>query len=343
MSYEDDAIRGAVAAIADRAHAPQRITAGLDARTRVMRQRRLVLRAAGAAVAVAAVGGGLEVYRSAAGTGAGRPEEPGSPKAPGGFPKVAGGPGGGWLEAAATWRPTFLPDGYGQVMASVLVSGGAAAATSRGWAPAPGTDTTGASVTLIVGDDGPPRHTGGTVSINGVEAEVLDRIEAASGVTWVPAGGQRLTVIVTGSDRTVERDLAVAVAESLRPDSTKIAVGPRLGFLPEPYKSGSWWYTARADLYGPAWSVDLAVNGPGSSLTLVFGPAVQRSFDPAGAEPVRVRGADGLLSKGGDQLFVPQDGYNLSITAPQPGLDLPVVAQALDVGPVPDISWYGSR
>ncbi|MER7282362.1 hypothetical protein ABT369_48815 [Dactylosporangium sp. NPDC000244] len=339
MSYEDDAIRGAIATIADRAHAPQRITAALDARTRVMRQRRLVLRAAGAAVAVAAVGGGLEVYRSVAGPG--RPGEPGSPKAPGGFPKVAGGPGGGWLEATATWRPGFLPDGYGQVMASVLVSGGAAAATSRGWAPAPGTGTTGATVTLIIGDDGPPRHTGGTVSINGVEAEVLDRIEGASGVTWVPAGGQRLTVIVTGSDRTVERDMAVAVAESLRPDSTKIAVGPRLGFLPDPFTSGSWWYTARAD--GTAWSIDLAVNGPSSSLTLEFGPAVQRSFDPAGAQPVRVRNADGLLSKSGDQLFVPQDGYNLLITAPQSGLELPRIAEGLEVGPVPDVSWYGSR
>ncbi|WP_433076683.1 hypothetical protein ACQP1P_32570 [Dactylosporangium sp. CA-052675] len=341
MSYEDDAIRGAIATIADRAHAPQRITAALDARTRVMRQRRLVLRAAGAAVAVAAVGGGLEVYRSAAGPGTGRPGDPGSPKEPGGFPKVAGGPGGGWLEATATWRPTFLPDGYGQVMASVLVSGGTAAATSRGWVPAPGTDTTGASVTLIIGDDGPPRHTGGTVSINGVEAELLDRIEAAAGVTWVPAGGQRLTVIVTGTDRTVERDMAVAVAESLRPDSARIAVGPRLGFLPDPFQSRPWWYTARAD--GTAWSIDLAVNGPSSSLTLEVGPAVQRSFDPAGAQPVRVRNADGLLSRGGDQLFVPQDGYNLSVTAPQSGLDLPKIAEALEVGPVPDVSWYGSR
>nr|BFE56271.1 hypothetical protein GCM10020063_007970 [Dactylosporangium thailandense] len=341
MSYEDDAIRGAIATIADRAHAPQRIAAALDVRTRVIRQRRLVLRAAGAAVAVAAVGGGLEVYRSTARPG--RPEEPGSPKAPGGFPKVSGGPGGGWLEATATWRPGFLPDGYGQVMASVLVSGGAAAATSRGWAPAPGTDTTGATVTLIIGDDDPLRHTGGTVSINGVEAEVLDRIEAASGVTWVPAGGQRVTVIVTGSDRTVERDMAVAVAESLRPDSTKIAVGPRLGFLPDPFTSGSWWYTARADLYGPAWTVDLAVNGPGSSLTLVWGPAVRRSFDPAGAQRVRVRNADGLLSRDGNELFVPQDGYNLEITAPQAGLQLPRIAEGLEVGPVPDISWYGSR
>src|SRR5581483_10568511 len=116
-----EAVRAAIEAIADGAHPPQRVRAALDARTRHHRQRRLVLRAAGAAAGVTVAGaGGFAVYRLA------RPERTA-------FPEIAGGPGGGWLQVALRWRPGWLPDGYGATTLGAVVDGTSVAEVERIW------------------------------------------------------------------------------------------------------------------------------------------------------------------------------------------------------------------
>ena len=99
MTNLDD-IRSALAAIADEAPPAQRVRANLDVAARRQRQRRTLLRVAGA--------GGLAASAGVAGAGylaARRSPRP---------PTPTDEPGRGWLKVPYRYRPTWLPDGIGQ-------------------------------------------------------------------------------------------------------------------------------------------------------------------------------------------------------------------------------------
>jgi hypothetical protein len=347
-----EAIRAAFAAIADETVSPERVRATLAARARRHRQRRIVLRTAGAGAAAAIAGTvGLDVWRR-------------SGSVQDGFPQLAGGPGGGWLEVPLRYRPTWLPTGYGQAGIDLIVADQQAAAVARTWQPAgpPGSGLT-PSVRLTVGwhDRLPqPRGRADNVAVNGVDGEVVqsDSTEALTSVRWQPPGQPPLMVTVLREgepDR--RRDDALRVARSLRSTTGRVWVGPRFGWLPPEFAAVPWTFVVGFD---SAWQESVAVYTEERALVVCIGPEAHKGlFDRAAAEPIRVRGLDGWKNQPNGQLFVTlPDGIEVFLQfdpgAPQgssspdapradPIPDLVRIVEAFDFGPWPDMSWVGTR
>ena len=333
-----DAIRAAIEAIADEAHPPQQVRAALDARTRHHRQRRLLLRAAGAVAAATATGaGGIAVYRLS------RPERTV-------FPEIVGGLGGGWLQVALRWRPDWLPDGYGATSLDAVIDGTSVVAAGRTWTPPQRPD--GPKLAFVALTSGwsdvyaqfPTAARTDRVDIGGVPGDLSSFDTGGVLLTWQPAGQPRLSVSVGVDDGDAgrERDIAVRVARSLRPDPGAFAVGPRPGSLPDVFAGLPWSYTLKAE--GTMWSQSVFIRNGDANLEVWAAPDVRPLYDIGGSAPIDIDGARAWLDAQHRQLFIEHlDDRDVEITTTIDGVDLPQVAREFDLGPVPDMTWYGGR
>ena len=337
---DSNAIRDAINAIADRAHPPQRIRAAVEARSRFYRQRRLVLRTTGAAATAAVAGiGGVGVYRLTRRGGTG-------------FPSIVGGPGGGWLHAEPRWRPGWLPDGFGLTSLGAVVDGDTAVVATRTWTRP---QQTGQRTTPFIGlttgwsdPYAPGSVTGETraVDVDGTAGE-LRTLDDGAGVwlTWQPAGEPKLTVSVSlpGADSEEERAVATRVAESLRRDPETVPIGPRAGWLPPEFATRPWMFTL-AELDG-TWAQHITVSTPSTELIVAMGPGVGRSWNTDGGRQIRIGGVDAWLGPDNSAwLLMPfPGGIDVLVSTFTTGADLVRIVENLDVGPVPDMTWYGGR
>ncbi|MET7417695.1 hypothetical protein [Dactylosporangium sp. NPDC005555] len=337
---DSEAIRAAFGAIADEAQSPERIRAGLATRARHHRQRRLVLRVAGAGVAVGAAGVG--VWRLT--------REPET-----GFPEVAGGPGGGWLKVPLRYRPAWLPGGYGQYQRSIVVVGDRAPVVSLDWRR--GTD---ASISLMIGwHDSLVRPEGRTetVDVHGVAGRLVQTESSgnAAYVTWQPPGGPQLIVAVLDEDAPGEqRATALRVARSVRPDQRETYVGPRLGWLPDDLAGRPWRLSQ--GYQGQQWIQEISATGAGErQLHLLMGPDAHKDLaDHTTVLPVQLDGLAGWYAPDSRHLFLTlDDGVQVLLgldavdgQTEEPGQvppELTRIIEALDHGPWPDMTWVGSR
>lgn len=335
MNNIDD-IRAALAELADEAPAPDGVRRRFVAHQRRHRQRRLVLRAAGAGVVAAGLGAGAYRYAT-------RPA----------FPRIAGGPGGGWLEAPVRYRPAWLPSGFGEWMRTVVIDGERAAAVALQW-QRPDADPVGDTIELLVGRDetwdggverGPSRPT----EVNGVPAQLVEPAgdQQVTSLTWQPPGAPRLSVNVL--DRRGpgwQQDAVRRVAGSVRPSDDTIAVGPRFGWVPA---DGPWMFNVRAER--DSWVQSLGSTGDGPHVAVQFGPRLTARLDNSMlTEPVSVGDHDADFVVQGSQLFVTlADGtevvFALEGDRPDPSARTVLLraARAFEYGPWPDMSWVGQR
>jgi hypothetical protein len=332
---EVDAVRAAIAAIADEAHPAARIRATLDAHLRRHRQRRLVLRTAGALAVVTAAGsGGLAAYRLA------RPDESE-------FPQIPGGPGGGWLTAGLGWRPAWLPAGYGRTALDTVVDGSRIVATEHVWSrPQRPGELSDAFVSVTAGwsdtyAGSPETARTDRVDIGSLSAQMLTYTDDGGVLlTWQPATGPRLSVSAGSRDAERDRNLAVRIAKSLRPDTATFAVGPRPGWLPETFADQPWMYTLRAQ--GLAWMQNLSVRYGTNELSMTIAPQLQPYFDLTTGRSIDIGGATAWLDQGGSELFAKGLGGR-DVQLSGDATDLARVVREFDFGPMPDMSWYGTR
>lgn len=328
---DDVAIRSAIEAIADEARPGTRIRADLHRRVRRHRQRRLILRVAG----VGAAAGLASVWASELIRDDRR------------FPQVTGGPGGGWLDAPLRFRPSWLPTGYGEATLGAVVAGDTAAVVSRTWAD-PASTTNSVSLTMGWSDvyAGSPAasHTA-SVEVHGVPGTFTEHPDGSADLQWQPAGEPKLTVSVGHHHG---RDVALRIARSLVPDHASLSIGPRLGWLPADLATRPWMFSVTYD--NTNWMQSIVIRLPdGTELDISMGPSVDLDLPPD-ARRIKVHGVDArYATPSPDQItFTTADGVKVwlqldrrhAATTPD---DLVKIAEQLDLGPWPDMSWLGTR
>jgi hypothetical protein len=339
---DTDAIRGAFAALADEAPLPERIHASLAIRARRHRQRRLVLRLAGAGTVAAATG--------VAAAGAWRLTRPPESR----FPVLDAGPGGGWLEVPLRFRPAWLPGSYGEGQRTVVVDGTRAPVLERRWQPG----TADRVISLLIGwhpslDPGRPRGRPTTVDVNGVPGQLVQVGDQTLGtyLTWQPPGQAQLMVSALTADvADAQQDLAVRVARSVRPDPGLTFVGPRFGWLPPDLATVPW--RLHHGFEGTNWAQDLAVSGTGGRQLLMgmgTSPAM-RLRNTFATAPIRIREWSGWQVPETRQLFlILPDGVEVFAQLDDgPGGEQAMPAliriiEEFEFGPWPDMSWIGGR
>jgi hypothetical protein len=334
---DEAAIRAAIEAIADEARPATRIRATLDRRVRRYRQRRLVLRLAGVGAAGAVAGlAGLRLLG---------PSEDN---------RIIGGPGGGWLRAPLRWRPGWLPAGYGAALLCAEVAGDTAPVVSRTWTdPASAQQDIAPTISLTVGWSGlyagrqAITHTA-TVQIKGVPG-MLTEMDGSTNVQWQPPGEPKLTVSVddnhTPDDR---RTVALRIARSVVPDAASLPIGPRFGWLPADLAPAPWMFTVTYEARRWLQSIVLRL-ADGTELDINMGPGVSIDL-PADAKRITVHGLPARHTTADlEQIaFTTPDGVNVWLQLdrrhadPAPD-DLVNIAEHLDLGPWPDMTWVGTR
>ncbi|MCW6006469.1 hypothetical protein K1W54_18075 [Micromonospora sp. CPCC 205371] len=332
-----EAIRDAFAALADEAPDARPVRAALAGRARRHRQRRLVLRLAGAGTLAATTGVAVAgVWRLT------RPSDPD-------FPVLDGGPGGGWLEVPLRFRPSWLPHRYGEAGRGFIVDGDRAPVLSRDYQRGSAEGV----ISLLVGwhtslDPNRPSGTASTVDINGSPGQLVrvDSNGLATYVSWQPPGQPQLMVsVLTGDGAAVQRDVALRVARSVRPDPGLTWVGPRFGWRPPDLATKPWQLSQRYD--GADWMQDVTVNGAGGrQLIISMGPgAAQRFENTFASEPIQIGEWIGRLVAENGQLFLTlPDGVEAFVQLDSASNDQMVqTMEAFDFGPWPDMSWVGGR
>ncbi|GAA2349520.1 hypothetical protein [Dactylosporangium salmoneum] len=333
MSNDLDAIREAVAALADEAHPEQRIRARLEARARAYRQRRLLLRLAGATAAVAATGGAALAARDLLGPHR-RTTPPTPPTGHGDFPGVSAGPGGGWARPPVQWGPGWLPDRYGLVAVEAVGTGDRVTGVGRRWSVYTQPLYERKMLGLYTGPFGPflRDRTGDPqdVDINGVPGR-LAYDERGLTLTWQPAGEPELTVTAfDDADMEAAVERALQFARSLQRDQRTVAVGPRFAGSP------AWHFTLTVDTIALHW---LQVLESPDVTRVTMGPGVGEGLEALGGHAqTRVRGTDAWLLNGVPALLVKFGDYSLTADAPAPD-----VVESMDLGPVPSVDWFGER
>ncbi|MFC0527618.1 hypothetical protein [Phytohabitans kaempferiae] len=340
---DSEAIRTAFAALADQAPPPDRIRAALAARVRQHHRRRLVLRLAGAGVVAASTG--------VATAGVWRATRPSGP----GFPVLDGGPGGGWLDVPLQYRPAWLPQRYGESARTVVVDGERAPVISRDWQPGPAEQP----ISLLVGwhpslDADRPGGTPENVEVNGAPGELVqvDADRFATYVTWRAPGQPQLMVsVLTDDGADAQRDLAMRVARSVRPDPGRIGVGPRFGWRPADMATTPW--RLRHGFQDTDWVQDVVVNGTGGRQLLISigaGAATKFENTTVATEPIRIREWKGWRIPEMNQLFLTLPAgvevfaqLDSGPAGEQTMSALTRVVEEFDFGPWPDMSWVGNR
>jgi hypothetical protein len=332
-----EAIRGALAALADEAPPADRVRATLAGRARRHRQRRLVLRLAGAGTLAATTG--------VVAAGAWRLTRPSESE----FPVLDGGPGGGWLEVPLRFRPSWLPHRYGEAARTVVVDGDGAPVVSRDWQRG----AAGGGISLLVGwhaslDPNRPSGQQSTVDINGVAGQLV-RVGGqgvSTYLSWQPPGQPQLMVsVLTEDGASTQRDVAIRVARSVRPDPASTWVGPRFGWRPPDLATVPW--QLRHGFDGANWVQDVTVNGPGGQqLIISMGPGLAHRFENTMAsEPIQIRGWSGRLVPENGQLFLTMpDGVEVFVQLDsESGDEMVRIMEEFDFGPWPDMRWVGGR
>lgn len=339
---DPEAVRSAFAALADEAPPPERIRASLAIRAQRHRQRRLVLRLAGAGAVAGAAG--------VAAVGGWRFTRPSAPE----FPVLTGGPGGGWLEVPLRYRPGWLPHSYGEGSRAVVVDGAAAPVISRDWQPGPVEEM----ISLLVGwhpslEADRPRGQQTTVDVNGVTGQLVQVTgrAVASYLSWQPPGQPQLMVsMLTADDAQAQRDLIVRVARSVRPDPAVTWVGPRFGWLPPDLAAVPW--RLHQGFQDNHWAQDVTVVGAdGRQLLLRMGTSpAARLENTFPTVPIRIRQWNGWQLPEHRQLFLTMpDGVEVFAQLDNaPGGEDAMAAlirimEQFEFGPWPDLSWIGAR
>ena len=345
-----DAIRDALAAIADEAPAAERVRSTLAARARVRRQRRVLLTAGGLATAGAAAGvvGYVAVRR--------RPHAGPAEPAP------------GTIRVPYAYHPDWLPDGVGLNQLGAVVENGAVRQVSRRWQPPGVSDgALGPSVELVIGADlfgGVGPYDGAKpFDINGVEGKFKIRAfpsppatDRRADLAWSPPDAPSLRVRYEGDGSYEDDDPLVRVARSVRPDGRSFLLNPRFGWLPDPYAAGT--RTVRIGARDGGWNQEVTVypaetaatagGPPPRGLTVEMGTAHTHTVPMDDARPQPVRGLDGRYRSGVLAFTLPDDVavlvYGLEATDDGPAPpDLLRVAEEFDFGDWPDMSWAGTR
>jgi hypothetical protein len=339
---DTEAIRSAFAALADKAPPSDRIRASLAIRARRHRQRRLVLRLAGAGTVAAVTG--------VATAGVWRLTRPPASK----FPVLHAGPGGGWLEVPLRLRPAWLPRSYGEGQRTVVVDGTQAPVLSRGWQPG----TANQVISLLIGwhpslDPDRPSGRPATVDVNGVPGRLVQIGDQTPGtyLTWQPPGQPQLMVSVHTDDvADAQQGLALRVARSVRPDPGVTSVGPRFGWLPPDLATVPW--RLQHGFEDTNWTQDVTMSGTGGrQFHISMGTsAAMRLGNTFATTPIRIREWSGWQVPETRQLFLTlPDGVEVSAQLDDgPGGEqaMPTlirIIEEFDFGPWPDMSWIGGR
>jgi hypothetical protein len=356
MTVDDDILAALDRIAADAPH-PDRVRAGLARRTRVMRQRRLVLAAGGAVVVAGAIGMPALVGLS------GR-------RAPVGGPDVRTSPNLGrpvreaplleenrWV--TMRYRPTWLPEGLVEHARTVTMSGGRPDHQFRFWvdpSPIPSgwpprDEPHGpARVTLKLGrpHEVPTDESWSPVRINGVAGRVAPP-DPTQAVVWPVAAGLNLSVSTAGMADALTT--ALRVARSVEADGGAGVESPfAFGWLPAGV-IGEERATTRVSDDRTGYEVELAVVNDGHELLrVVSGTGVPPTM-PGDNVPLTVRGRPGLGGVTADSTY----WVNVDADFGQPifavgalaaGVSLPNLVRVVNemtVNQSPFPGWLGQR
>jgi hypothetical protein len=353
---EIEAIRDALAAIADEAPAAERVRSTMSDRARAGRQRRVLLTAGGLVAAGAAAGfTGYVATRERHGPG-------------------PAGTTGGWLRVPYAYRPGWLPDGLGLYQLGAVVEHGDIRLIFRGWQRPTSVDAPpGRGVALTIGNHwlgaAGPFDGAKSFDINGVEGKFKIRafrlpadtnlpaeVERWGDLEWDPPNGPPVRMTFRGDGSYDDDDPAVRVARSLRPDMGSFVLRPRFGWLPDRFAGGplsiqigvrdeGWFQEVTAypndEIYTPG-------GPPVPGLTVQMGTVEPHTSRMEVARPVAVRGIEGWYQNGFLRFVLPDDikvsifGFDATDDAPPPP-DMLRVAEEFDFGDPPDTSWAGTR
>src|SRR5262249_46581694 len=135
---------------------------------------------------------------------------------------------------------------------------------------------------------------------------------------------------------------------SLVRDEATPSIGPRLGWLPADLAAAPWMFVVTYD--DTSWTQSIVMRLPdGSELDINMGSTIGLDL-PASAKQIKVRGIDARYAAsdldwiaftvpGGVKVGLQLDRRHAA-TAPD---DLVRIAEQLDLGPWPDMSWVGTR
>jgi len=360
----EDKIREALFAIADRAPHPVRVSAGLADRRRAHRQRRALL-LAGAAGAVAVTAGGAAALTRLRSTGpdtgivppgGATPSPSASPTPPPGTlltPSPEPSPRGGNTFVPMKYRPTWLPEGLGEIERSVTVSGGDPYDQRRAW-------QAGASGTNVYLDTASTKRQ----SVKGWKPATVQGHRGwtktdesmnyrGASVIWQDDVGVWFSVLLNAGPDDDASEVAMTIAESVVPDGvTGCEVFLSFGWLPEGLRGGAQ-RLGYSTGFG-AWSADFWTGGhDGMDVGVWIGPEVDLQ---APSDPVTVRGRRGKKvwftypsggKNDGGKVFVDLGPVGLSLSSfsknPVSLDDLVRIADDMRIGPDPYLGWSGQR
>jgi hypothetical protein len=341
----DDEIRDALEHLAQHAPGPDRVLRQFAVRERARRQRRALTLVGGAVAASVAVGAPLVLLRER------HNAAPGGSPSPYPDPSADPSPSPSIVNdrLPMRYRPTWLPDGMEEISRTVgSPDPDDTSAQTRAWHNAASKQ----NVSLQLGGPSSVDLTGlRRVAVQGGSGWVQDMAGRPSvAVIWQAAPGLFLQVFVDGIPPR-STALPVQIANSVTADGASVLELPvAFGWLPDGYR-----ITER--------SVDAASNGWQARIAADDGkPIPQRSgvsvgmgakddMLPNGPKPgmtapptdVTVRGVTGTFITP-NILGVPlPDGRWLRVAGQPSQADLVRVADALRIGPVPDLSWLGTR
>lgn len=361
----EDKIREALLAIADRAPHPVRVSAGLADRRRAHRQRRALL-VAGATGAVAVTAGGavaltrLAERRPNTGIvppGGATPSPSASPTSPppGTLPTPSPEPAprGGNTFVPMKYRPTWLPEGLGELERSVTVSGGDPYNQRRMWQAG----ASGANAYLDTASTKPQSLKGWKpVTVQGnrgwTDTDQGPTYRGAS-VIWQDDAGVWFSVLLNTGPDDDAREMAMRIAESVVPDGVAgCEVFLSFGWLPDRLRGGvqQLGYSTGVG----AWSADFFTGDhDGIEVGVWIGPEVDLV---APSQPVTVRGRRGKKASftyagggknDGGKVFVDLGPVGLSLSSfsksPVSLDDLVRIADDMRIGPDPYLGWSGQR
>ncbi len=337
----DDEIRDALEHLARHAPGPDRVLRQFAVRERARRQRRALTLVGGTVAASVAVGAPLVVLRerhSAAPGGSPSPYPDPSPS-----PSIVND------RLPMRYRPTWLPDGMVETSRTVgSPVADDASAQSRSWHNA----ASGQTVTLGVTGPNSVDATGlRRVAVHGVSGWVQDMAGRPSvAVIWQVAPDLFLQVFVDGIPPR-STALPVQIANSVTTDGASVLELPvAFGWLPDGYRITERSVDAASDGWQARIAADDGKPIPQRSGVSV-GMGAKDDMLPNGPKPgmtapptdVTVRGVTGTFITP-TILGVPlPDGRWLRVAGQPSQADLVRVADALRIGPVPDLSWLGTR
>jgi hypothetical protein len=339
----DDAVRDALEHLAQHAPDPDRVLLRLAGHARVRRQRRALTLAGGVVAAGAAVGTPLMLL------GDRHVAAPASPSGPSTMPSPSPSPGNDRIPMR--YRPTWLPDEMVEISRAVGAHDPEDASDQqiRTWR----NDASGQEVQLEVAGRDSVDVTGlRRITVHGVSGWVDERAGRPSVAVIWPAGPGRLIQVTVQEIAPKSTTLPLRIANSVTPDGTSVLEMPvALGWLPDGVHRHAdsliqatphgWRAMVSAD-DGKAPGERVVVSATVGTAADVL-PSSSKSGTTNAPRTVTVRGVTAAFLTP-QILLVPLSGrlaLRVGGNASRP--DLIRVADALRIGPVPDLTWLGIR